>query len=874
MMAPRLTQIAKRIRRIRRVYFKKWSQRPQVRHVRKLSRKKRVQRIYLAGAFSVLCLTTIYWALLGAILHGYNADQIANAYLLESADVFRTAAWPDQHSFLLKWPLFLVVAWFVVNPVVVIITTVLVCLVTVIAFAALLRTIEKRPVPLGTLYVLLASCLMLIPAQPYAGGLLPVNMAMLTTRNIEYVIYLAALLLSVRADRFRSWKLGAAVTLLAVLIASDKLFMSVSLATGLGALIVYAAREQWDYVRHAVRWFVCSTAATIVALVILAIINVSQLTNIAAPTVVGPYGLNTEPRSLAIAGVYAVTGFLTNLGANPASAAVTIGALPGEYIGQLIGPGLVGFSINTFLAFAGLVLALRLLLGSVMSKQHQDVSYNRIFTVLLLWSAGACVGLFVASKHYYPVDARYMALVLFSLFTVFAQWSSVRKKLLLDVHLVIAACCVIGIVGSGIFAWQAHQTQLQATKGLQARNVSVATLLQERGIRTLVGDYWRVLPVKQASNNVQTVVPLASCTQLRDVLTSAAWQRNLSDRPFAYLLTISGSATDFPDCTMAQVAQKFGIPDSATVIAGSISKPDELLLFYERGLKEAQPQAARTSATDVPFLMRDMPTSCVHQTTVSVVAHQDDDLLFMNPDITRAIAAGQCVRTVYITAGDAGSSETYWLSREAGSIAAYKTMLGSTADWIRFSVMTQGGRTLHVAQPADNPSISIIFMRLPDGNITGQGFSDTDYASLAALLDGRTARLTTVDTRTTYTALQLERSLYELLRMYRPDIVRAPDPSAQNDTFPDHSDHLATGLLAERAYKTVAQSHSGRKPLLKQYLGYQSRSLVPNVEGDALLQKQRAFAAYSVFDPTTCTDIVICQHAVTYAEYLDRQYAR
>ncbi|HYG45800.1 MAG TPA: PIG-L family deacetylase, partial [Bordetella sp.] len=39
---------------------------------------------------------------------------------------------------------------------------------------------------------------------------------------------------------------------------------------------------------------------------------------------------------------------------------------------------------------------------------------------------------------------------------------------------------------------------------------------------------------------------------------------------------------------------------------------------------------------------------------LAFVAHLDDDLLFMNPDIAANIGAGGCVQVVYLTASDAG----------------------------------------------------------------------------------------------------------------------------------------------------------------------------------------------------------------------------
>jgi GlcNAc-PI de-N-acetylase len=50
---------------------------------------------------------------------------------------------------------------------------------------------------------------------------------------------------------------------------------------------------------------------------------------------------------------------------------------------------------------------------------------------------------------------------------------------------------------------------------------------------------------------------------------------------------------------------------------------------------------------------------------VYFVAHQDDDVLFMNPDIQHAIAAGHHVTTVYLTAGSCIPDTEYYLTREA-----------------------------------------------------------------------------------------------------------------------------------------------------------------------------------------------------------------
>ena len=60
------------------------------------------------GALLVLVATAVYWAVLGAKIQYGNADQLVDSYLFSSQDTFAGAHFPATHSFLLKWPLFLV----------------------------------------------------------------------------------------------------------------------------------------------------------------------------------------------------------------------------------------------------------------------------------------------------------------------------------------------------------------------------------------------------------------------------------------------------------------------------------------------------------------------------------------------------------------------------------------------------------------------------------------------------------------------------------------------------------------------------------------------------------------------------------------------
>lgn len=102
--------------------------------------------------------------------------------------------------------------------------------------------------------------------------------------------------------------------------------------------------------------------------------------------------------------------------------------------------------------------------------------------------------------------------------------------------------------------------------------------------------------------------------------------------------------------------------------------------------------------------------SVTEGTVLQVVAHPDDDLFFMNPDLSRSISTGVKVATVYLTSGESdGRNEAhsphledpagpadhaaYAEARQNGIRAAYAQMAtGSrTSAWQRRSIPTAGG---------------------------------------------------------------------------------------------------------------------------------------------------------------------------------------
>ncbi|KAL4889771.1 hypothetical protein BDV59DRAFT_210062 [Aspergillus ambiguus] len=246
--------------------------------------------------------------------------------------------------------------------------------------------------------------------------------------------------------------------------------------------------------------------------------------------------------------------------------------------------------------------------------------------------------------------------------------------------------------------------------------------------------------------------------------------------------------------------------------------------------------------------------------TVNIVAHQDDDLLFLNPDILNEIQSGRSIRTIYITAGDAGGDESYWTSREEGSRAAYAAMSGVDNTWTQ-SDAGISGFSIPLFTLDGNPSISLTFLRLPDGRDDGQGFG---LGSLQQLWQGAVPSLTAF-TGSSYSKDALVSVLRQLLDNYDHDRVNTQDFTHAYGEG-DHSDHYSTGYFVREAI-----GNCGSAQTLTSYMGYPVESLQPNVADGALERKTSTFYTYAVHDNHVCSSSETCSNRVE-ETWLQRQY--
>ena len=231
---------------------------------------------------------------------------------------------------------------------------------------------------------------------------------------------------------------------------------------------------------------------------------------------------------------------------------------------------------------------------------------------------------------------------------------------------------------------------------------------------------------------------------------------------------------------------------------------------------------------------------CAGESALQIVAHADDDLVLLSPDLWRDVTSGRCVRTVYLTGGDAGGPLQASTSREAGIQAAYATMAGGANTWTTSDAGLQG-RSIRMVTLTAAPQVSLVFLRLPDGGADGGGFPRYRSQSLPKLWSGSIEHIRAIDGSETYTRATLISALTELISDFAPSVVRTLDPDVANW---DHPDHHSVGSFAMAAHAAVPQPTA-----LTTYRGYSMVDYPPNVSGAELAGKREAIRTYATYDP-------------------------
>lgn len=189
---------------------------------------------------------------------------------------------------------------------------------------------------------------------------------------------------------------------------------------------------------------------------------------------------------------------------------------------------------------------------------------------------------------------------------------------------------------------------------------------------------------------------------------------------------------------------------------------------------------------------------------VVVVAHQDDEHLFMQPDLSDALRAHTPTTIVYVTAGDANNGLPFAHARIEASKAAYSVMLDAPSwdcGWIEITHHA----VLH-CRNATEP-LSLVFLGLPDGGVSGELSH-----SLLRLWEGQFHDVTTIADRTaTYSRTSIVSTVASIFTTTKPAVIRSLELAAIHGD--DHSDHMLVGtiaMLASLQYGEIAELLSYR----------------------------------------------------------------
>ncbi|WP_158588134.1 PIG-L family deacetylase [Actinomadura logoneensis] len=255
---------------------------------------------------------------------------------------------------------------------------------------------------------------------------------------------------------------------------------------------------------------------------------------------------------------------------------------------------------------------------------------------------------------------------------------------------------------------------------------------------------------------------------------------------------------------------------------------------------------------------------------MQVVAHPDDDLYFLNPDLLQSVRSGAPVTTVYVTAGEANGQNVapgrpavatdhagYIAARHAGLRRAYAQMAtgNPNAVWTRGVLPTMEG-PVESDTLGKRPNVRLVFLNT--GNWRG---SDGRMRRLMGLWERRVERLRTrpalgspVGKPTSYTRAELIAQLDELMRRFHPSVIRTLDPAPERGTDQkgfehrtDHPDHTATALMTREAARRYQKQVTG--PVVTEYYrGYYNRHWPANLGPGAFQAKMSFIRTYGWAD--------------------------
>ncbi|HEV7555656.1 MAG TPA: PIG-L family deacetylase, partial [Kofleriaceae bacterium] len=213
-----------------------------------------------------------------------------------------------------------------------------------------------------------------------------------------------------------------------------------------------------------------------------------------------------------------------------------------------------------------------------------------------------------------------------------------------------------------------------------------------------------------------------------------------------------------------------------------------------------------------------------------IVAHQDDDLLFMQPDQLDAVRSGIGVTTVYVTAGNGDKGADVANDRYRGLMSAYSAATGLDQWFCGWTSVAE-----HIAEHCrlEGANLSLLFLGYPDGS------ADTPPDdSLLHLWEGQVTGADTIAYRVAhYDQRELIGTIASIIETTMPSTIRTLEVSATHGR--DDEDHMIVGAL------TLLGAALADSPAeILSYRGYNTESEPVNTLDAAFAPSEDVFAHY------------------------------
>ncbi|MFJ4475541.1 PIG-L family deacetylase [Streptomyces xanthochromogenes] len=285
-----------------------------------------------------------------------------------------------------------------------------------------------------------------------------------------------------------------------------------------------------------------------------------------------------------------------------------------------------------------------------------------------------------------------------------------------------------------------------------------------------------------------------------------------------------------------------------------------------------------------------------NQAYLHVIAHADDSIYFMNPDLEQSIRSGALSVTVCMTSGESdgrnapGKSPQFKSMRtdrpgfaraRINGLRAANALMATGDDNSPWTVepveLLPGFRSeLHYLQAA--PHVQLIYMGLCEARYV----SVPRPVSMRGLWLGAIKELPTlpgtgspVRMPRAYTRDQIIDALAAVIARVNPTVIRTLDPTpmhAPRETvammsaptilrglsYLDHQDHTSSAQFMQAAMERYWGGGKGRPASVSNYIGYPTNYTPPSLDAAATRRNSQLLNAYGWADHRDCGDAAGC----------------